>query len=326
MTDIKSYFKLPEFYCLDEEDLIKSNNFKKGINLDLDNDIRVVFSTFSTDFKEKEIIINKNTIKKTFFFIRIYFQDKYINLLVNRKAQLENVNDIMNKINQKKNIRGFIIIWLDIREFPLNNYYLVENNNKLPKDIIFDKVYSLYKRNNDANNIFQNINSNQINYCKNNFLYNPNNDNTFLNNNFNNIISNSNNNLNNNNFNNNTIKNLNRLLNEERKQNAQLNQRINELKEKLSRYPFKLLPGEKMMTINFRSLNQDLTFSVICKNTDLFKTIESKLYKAFPNYNERENYFTVKEIGIDKEKSLEFNNIQDNDIIPLIPVNSTFLK
>jgi len=102
MTDIKSYFKLPEFYCLDEEDLIKSNNFKKGINLDLDNDIRVVFSTFSTDFKEKEIIINKNTIKKTFFFIRIYFQDKYINLLINRKAQLENVNDIMNKINQKK--------------------------------------------------------------------------------------------------------------------------------------------------------------------------------------------------------------------------------
>ena len=101
---------------------------------------------------------------------------------------------------------------------------------------------------------------------------------------------------------------------------------IKELKEKLARYPFELLPGEKMMVVHFKSLNQDLTFSCLCKNTDIFINIELKLYKEYPNYSEKENYFTVGGIRVNKYKTLEFNNIKNNDIILLIPLNSSYLK
>ena len=67
---------------------------------------------------------------------------------------------------------------------------------------------------------------------------------------------------------------------------------INELKVKLSRYPFELNEGEKMMTINFISDNQKISnFSLICKNTDIFNNIEKRLYEEFQEFYGSENYF-----------------------------------
>ena len=93
---------------------------------------------------------------------------------------------------------------------------------------------------------------------------------------------------------------------------------INELKKKLSRYPFELKEGEKMMTVNFLSSDQKIqNYSIICKNTDVFHNIEKKLYEGFNEFYETENYFTVNGLKINKLKTLEENKIKNNNVIML---------
>ena len=93
---------------------------------------------------------------------------------------------------------------------------------------------------------------------------------------------------------------------------------LNELKQKLSRYPFELKEGEKLMTVNFGSIDQKIqNFSVICKNTDTFRVIEKKLYENYKEFYETENYFTFNGKKVHKYKSLDENNIKNNDIIML---------
>jgi len=95
---------------------------------------------------------------------------------------------------------------------------------------------------------------------------------------------------------------------------------IEELKEKLSRYPFELDKGEKMISIIIKSIDQNFLCSVICKETDKFLKIENKLseLKKFEEYTdslESEIYFISNGKKIKKYKSLKDNNIKDNDII-----------
>ena len=89
---------------------------------------------------------------------------------------------------------------------------------------------------------------------------------------------------------------------------------IDELKKKLSRYPFELEEGEKMMTVNFTSTDHKIqNYSIICKNTEVFYNIE----KRFNEFSETENYFTVNGNIINKDKSLEENKVKNNDVILL---------
>jgi len=93
---------------------------------------------------------------------------------------------------------------------------------------------------------------------------------------------------------------------------------LNELKQKLSRYPFELKDGEKLMTVNIISNDQKVqNYSIICKNTDTFNIIEKKLYEDFKEFYETENYFTFNGKKIHKLKSLDENNINNNDVIIL---------
>ena len=92
---------------------------------------------------------------------------------------------------------------------------------------------------------------------------------------------------------------------------------IKELKLKLSRYPFELKEGEKLMTVIITSNDQSIHNSIICKNTDKFNKVENRLYELFPEYSETENYFVVNGNKINKYKTLDDNKINDNDIIVL---------
>ena len=93
---------------------------------------------------------------------------------------------------------------------------------------------------------------------------------------------------------------------------------VKELKKRLSRYPFDLNEGEKMMTVNFISFEQKINnYSVICKNTDIFNLIEKQLYEEYKEFYETENYFTVNGRKIHKLKSLDENQIKNNDVIIL---------
>ena len=88
--------------------------------------------------------------------------------------------------------------------------------------------------------------------------------------------------------------------------------------EKLHSYmPLKLNHGENLMTVIFISDDQKVHYSFICKNTDKFKDLESKLYEKYPEYSKTENYFLSNGRTIIKSKDLDFNKIKNSDIITL---------
>ena len=92
----------------------------------------------------------------------------------------------------------------------------------------------------------------------------------------------------------------------------------NEDKEKenkkiLSRYPFILNEGEKLISLHISCKTDDnVDFLTICKNTDKFQTIVEKLYRENTELNESNNQFYYKGNKIDNSKSLEDNGIKEN--------------
>ena len=92
---------------------------------------------------------------------------------------------------------------------------------------------------------------------------------------------------------------------------------IKELRLKLSRYPFQLEEGEKLISVIFISFDQKVHHSMICKNTTKFSIIEGKLYEEYKDYEELETYFTVNGKRINRHKTLDDNQIKNNDIIML---------
>lgn len=98
---------------------------------------------------------------------------------------------------------------------------------------------------------------------------------------------------------------------------AKNQQTIDELKEKLSRFPFELLKGEKLMSIIVESSDKKFHRAIICKNTELFCDLEKKIYQENNKFIDVGNIFTLNGKKIDEMKSLDYNNIKDNDIIIL---------
>ena len=74
---------------------------------------------------------------------------------------------------------------------------------------------------------------------------------------------------------------------------------------------------EKLISIKFISINQDINFTVIAKNTDDFIKIEKILYEKYPKYKDSENFFLVNGSNIDRNRTLEENKIRNNDILTL---------
>ena len=92
---------------------------------------------------------------------------------------------------------------------------------------------------------------------------------------------------------------------------------IDELKLKLSRFPFELAQGEKLISIIFASTDKNVLYSIICKNTDIFGNIELQLYEAHPKYSESVNIFTLNGNKINRSKNLDENKIKNHDTIIL---------
>ena len=92
-----------------------------------------------------------------------------------------------------------------------------------------------------------------------------------------------------------------------------------ELKELKSKLSFELNKDETLLTIIFISLDQKLHYSLLCKNTSRFNTIENILYEKFPEYRKTENYFISEGRTINKSMTLEENKIKSSDVIILNP-------
>jgi Mg2+ and Co2+ transporter CorA len=92
---------------------------------------------------------------------------------------------------------------------------------------------------------------------------------------------------------------------------------IKEYKLKISQFPFEFSPGEKIMSIIFISSDQNIISSLICKNTDIFNSIENKFYEKYLEYKGLDNIFILNGRKINKNKSLDENKIKNNDIITI---------
>ena len=95
--------------------------------------------------------------------------------------------------------------------------------------------------------------------------------------------------------------------------------KLNELKEKLSKFPFELNDNEKMISIIFVSFDESIIDAIICKNTDKFSKIEKQLYQIYPEYEGKINFMN-NGIYINKENNLEENKIYNNSIINIINI------
>ena len=81
--------------------------------------------------------------------------------------------------------------------------------------------------------------------------------------------------------------------------------------------------SEKIISVLFMTQgNQDIiNYSMACKTTDLFSSLEERLYQDFPNYRNIEKIFMVRANRISRDKTLEENNIKNNDIINIFPID-----
>ena len=71
----------------------------------------------------------------------------------------------------------------------------------------------------------------------------------------------------------------------------------------------------KIMSVNFISMDQKIHFSVPCIDSDTFAEVEEKLYKQFPEYRETNNNFIA-----NGEPVLRFKTISQNRIGNGLPV------
>ena len=94
--------------------------------------------------------------------------------------------------------------------------------------------------------------------------------------------------------------------------------RIKELEKEIEKYKnYCLLPGEKLINIKFISIDQKINFDTIAKNSDNFAKLEASLYEKYPKYKDTENYFLSNGKKLNKHRTLEENEIKDNDILTL---------
>ena len=117
-------------------------------------------------------------------------------------------------------------------------------------------------------------------------------------------------------------KNLKALINEPNNLNnndpneiVRLYKKIEDLNEKINRYPFILEKDETMLSVIFTSVSQKVNYSMICKNTDTINKLEPELYKQYPELSETENYFLCKGTVVNKFKKFKELNIKNGDII-----------
>ena len=74
---------------------------------------------------------------------------------------------------------------------------------------------------------------------------------------------------------------------------------------------------EKILNVNFVTEDESIYYSITCKNTDKMSKIIKMFYLKYPEYKKFSNKVTFKGEAIKKKKTLEENNINNNDIITI---------
>ena len=95
----------------------------------------------------------------------------------------------------------------------------------------------------------------------------------------------------------------------------ELYEKISDLQEKLNRFPFTLEKNEKLISIIFSSVGQNIHYSIVCKSTDDINKLERELYREYLQFSETDNYFMCKGKLINKFHTFESNHIKNGDVI-----------
>ena len=98
-------------------------------------------------------------------------------------------------------------------------------------------------------------------------------------------------------------------------ENDQLYKEINDLKEKLNRYPIILEENEELISIIFCYEEKNRFYSMICKNTDSINNLEEKLYKEFPDLSGNNTNFLFNGKIINKFQNFDDNKIKNGDLL-----------
>ena len=79
---------------------------------------------------------------------------------------------------------------------------------------------------------------------------------------------------------------------------------------------------DKIFVVNFTSMgiNNLENYNLICKNKDLFVSLEERLYNDFPQFKQYETYFVVNGKKIKRFQTLEQNEIKMNDLINIFTI------
>ena len=72
---------------------------------------------------------------------------------------------------------------------------------------------------------------------------------------------------------------------------------------------------EKIISIFFTSINEEIYRPISCEKTDTLGKIEEKIYNEYPKYKDYNIFLTVNGKVIESEKTLEENGIKDGNII-----------
>ena len=78
--------------------------------------------------------------------------------------------------------------------------------------------------------------------------------------------------------------------------------------------------GEEVLAVNFvnKGTQNIRPYNLVCKNTDLFVSLEERLYHDFPDFKNFDTYFEVNNRRIKRFKTIDENHIQSNDIINIV--------
>ena len=101
----------------------------------------------------------------------------------------------------------------------------------------------------------------------------------------------------------------------------ELNNTINKLKQ-VKNDIIKKYENEKLISVLFvtQGTHDIFNYSMACRPTDLFSSLEERLYKDFPKYKNIKKIFMVNAKRILESKTLEENSIRNNDIISLFAI------
>ena len=76
---------------------------------------------------------------------------------------------------------------------------------------------------------------------------------------------------------------------------------------------------QNLINVIFDSIDQKIQkYSMLCRKTEKFAIIEQDLYKKYPDFIETDNYFLLNGTRINRNKTLEENNIKNNSVLLLI--------